>query len=341
MVDVRERAAALPENGVPDAVRVLLPVVLEKSRAPAGDVNAQQVHAVCELAEQARQAEASEEARPPVHGLQVTTGSRMLDQFEPWYFGVAFAYLFKYCTGLPDAAEWSKKPRWRRAEHEPRVDLGDWVRIMARRVESQLGRNWVFGFATWNVLSRSAVNLSRTVYVLNTPVYEAAENNWRRLTAADIEKASMELLAALAGHYTDSSGRSHPVNGDMTKVGRVQNMSSTAMKLLRSISQTAQHLPGTQEARRHMRHDIEAMRVRFGLPLFVTFSRPTKRINCCMFACVEREPATRVGFGSRPKQRKLAGAAGHIRATTYDCPSRTLLSPRARPSQIGPNAVPC
>ena len=58
----------------------------------------------------------------------------------------------------------------------------------------------------------------------------------------------------------------------MTKVGRVQNLSSTAVKLLRSISQTAQHLPGTQEARRHMRHDIEAMRVRFGLPVFATFS---------------------------------------------------------------------
>ena len=122
---------------------------------------------------------------------------------------------------------------------------------------------------------RSAANLSRTVYVtvLNTPVYDAQQNSWRRLTATDIDKASLELLlAALTGHYTESTGRKQPVNGDMTKVGRVQNLSSTAVKLLRSISQTSQRLPGTQEARRHMRHDIEAMRVRFGLPVFVTFS---------------------------------------------------------------------
>ena len=27
--------------------------------------------------------------------------NEMLDQFEPWYFGVAFAFCFKYCTGMP------------------------------------------------------------------------------------------------------------------------------------------------------------------------------------------------------------------------------------------------
>ena len=74
-------------------------------RARGGDVNAQRVHAVCELAEQARQADAPNTSAPRVQRLEITTGSRVLDQFEPWYFGVAFAYLFKCCTGLPDAAE--------------------------------------------------------------------------------------------------------------------------------------------------------------------------------------------------------------------------------------------
>ena len=30
----------------------------------------------------------------------VTTGSAMLDQFVPWYFGVAFTFLFKYCIDM-------------------------------------------------------------------------------------------------------------------------------------------------------------------------------------------------------------------------------------------------
>ena len=309
MAEVHKRAAELPENGVPRAVRVLLPydedldylqpqknatpsapagsleavqarmqdakpnaVVLEKSCATAGDVNAQGVDAIRVLAEQTRDANLRGFDKSSMQGLEITTGSRMLDQFEPWYFGVAFAYIFKYCAGLPDAPEWSGKPRWRRKEDEPRVGLGDWVRIMSRRIESQLGRDWVFGFTSWNVLFRSAVNLSRTVYVVNTPVYDAAKNSWSRLTPTDLEKASLELLTALTGRYTDRSGRTQQVNGDMTKLGLVKDLSSTAKRILRSVAQTAQLLPGTQEARRHMRHDIEAMRVRYGLPIFVTFS---------------------------------------------------------------------
>ena len=270
MAEVHRRAAALPENGVPSAVRVLLPydedldylqpqknatpsappgsletvqarmrdakpnaVVLEKSCAPAGDANAQGVDAICVLAQQAGGATLRGSKKPSLQGLEITTGSRMLDQFEPWYFGVAFAYLFKYCAGLPDAPEWSGKPRWRRKEDEPRVGLGDWVRIMSRRIESQLGRDWVFGFASWNVLFRSAVNLSRTVYVVNTPVYDAARNSWGCLTTADLEKASLELLTALTGRYTDRNGRAQQVNGDMTKLGRVQDLSSTAKRIFR------------------------------------------------------------------------------------------------------------
>ena len=72
----------------------------------------------------------------------------MVDQFQPWYFGVAFAFVFKYCTGMPDMPEWSQKERYRRSADAPRVELSDWVRIMARRVEAQVSRDWHFGFAT-------------------------------------------------------------------------------------------------------------------------------------------------------------------------------------------------
>ena len=85
----------------------------------------------------------------------------MLDQFEPWYFGVAFAFLFKYCTGMPDMPQWSERPRYRRAPDAPRIEVPLWVRVLARRVEGQLGRDWTFGYASWNYLFRMSVNLSR------------------------------------------------------------------------------------------------------------------------------------------------------------------------------------
>ena len=306
MKEVEARAQALPENDIPAELKVMLPydedidflqpqknatpsaatqdaealaarmqnlkpnaVVLEKSCVPDADVTSQTTAALLAVAAEAREAREATRRRDR---LCVATGTQMMDQFEPWYFGVAFAYLFKYCTGLPDPAEFTGKPRWRRFEDEPRVTLADWVRIMARRVESQLGRDWVFGFTTWNLLFKSAVNLSRTVYVMDGPVYDDVRNDYRRLSASDMEKAAMELLAALSGQYVDASGRVQKVNGDLTKVGRVAGLSSTAQKMLRSISGTAKHLPGTQEARAKMRHEIEAMRVRYGTPIFVTMS---------------------------------------------------------------------
>eukprot|EP00959_Pyramimonas_sp_CCMP1952_P379234 7943946-Pyramimonas_sp.AAC.1 len=79
-----------------------------------------------------------------------------MDQFEPWYFGVAFALVFKYCTGMPDCPEFMKRPRHRRKDDAPRVELPLWVRIMSRRVESQLCSDWHFGFVSWNLVFRSA-----------------------------------------------------------------------------------------------------------------------------------------------------------------------------------------
>jgi hypothetical protein len=49
----------------------------------------------------------------------MTSGTAMQPQFKPWYFGVAFSFLFKFCTGMP---EWSGEPRHRRSKDAPRVD---------------------------------------------------------------------------------------------------------------------------------------------------------------------------------------------------------------------------
>ena len=78
---------------------------------------------------------------PPNETYIVTIGSAMLDQFVPWYFGVAFAFLFKYCAGMPNMPDWNLQPRYRRTLDAPRIELPLWVRVMARRIESQLHRD--------------------------------------------------------------------------------------------------------------------------------------------------------------------------------------------------------
>ena len=38
-------------------------------------------------------------ARRKIERVVLAAGNQMNDQFEPWYFGVAFVFCFKYCIG--------------------------------------------------------------------------------------------------------------------------------------------------------------------------------------------------------------------------------------------------
>ena len=103
-----------------------------------------------------------------LHRFVLGTGNAMIDQFQPWYFGVAFAFSFKYCTGMPDMPVFAQRPRHRRPEDAPRIEAPLWVRTIARRVEQQVKRDWLLGFSPNNYLFRSALNLIRTVYSYET-----------------------------------------------------------------------------------------------------------------------------------------------------------------------------
>ena len=46
------------------------------------------------------------------------------------------------------------------------------MRCMARRCEAQINRDWVFGFAAWNLFFRSSVNLARNVIAYDRPVFD-------------------------------------------------------------------------------------------------------------------------------------------------------------------------
>lgn len=283
-MEALSRAENLPEDGVPEEIVTLLPhdedlsnvlrqkaatpargtmsleavaeelgpmckpnaVVNEKSSAGMGDVNAQQVAAL-------EATQTQKELAPLQSEITLFTGNRVLDQFEPWYFAFAFAYVFPFCTGMPDPPVWSKKARHRRPDTAPRIDLETWVRCMARRCEAQVNRDWVFGFASWNLFFRSSVNLSHSVQAYSAPVYDEMKKQYRTLTAQDIEEGAVHLVRALNGQYIDVNGKPRAVNGDISKLQYVRNLTPAARKLLGNMRHAARRLPGTQEARRQMR----------------------------------------------------------------------------------------
>eukprot|EP00959_Pyramimonas_sp_CCMP1952_P256808 5365180-Pyramimonas_sp.AAC.1 len=59
--------------------------------------------------------------------------------------------------------QWCESWRRRRGPAAPRVELVIWVRILPRRVGSQLWRELRFDFALSSVLLKSAVNFVRSV----------------------------------------------------------------------------------------------------------------------------------------------------------------------------------
>ena len=91
------------------------------------------------------------------------------------------------------------------------------------------------------------------------------------MTPTKLEEGAKQIVNALWGSYKTPSG-SQKVNGDLTKVRWVEGLSPAAHRLLQNIEHATRNLPGTQEARRLMRFDTQALRILVGLPVCVTFS---------------------------------------------------------------------
>ena len=104
---------------------------------------------------------------------------------------------------MPDVYHFAETKRNRRLPDAPRVEPPYWVRIMGRRIEAQISRDWHFGFVSWNYLFRSAVNLSRTFY-FRASGQGAGE---ARITAQEWETAAVEVCKALGGTYVLVLGR--------------------------------------------------------------------------------------------------------------------------------------
>ena len=61
--------------------------------------------------------------------------------------------MFKqYCTAMPEPPAFMRRPRQRCKDDAPRVEVSDWVQIMARRCEASLQKDRYFAFVSWNYL---------------------------------------------------------------------------------------------------------------------------------------------------------------------------------------------
>ena len=78
-------------------------------------------------------------------------------------------------------------------------------------------------------------------------------------------------MNALWGSYKSPSGYQQ-VKGDLTEVRWVEGLSAAAHRLLQNIEHASRNLPGSQEARRMMRFDIQALRIVYGVPVLVIVS---------------------------------------------------------------------
>ena len=144
------------------------------------------------------------------------------------------------------------------------------MRIMGRRVEAQISRDWNFGFVSWNYVFRSSLNMSRNIFAFDRL---SKETGMPEFTAADLQEGAKQICRAMWGKYSDINGRQQSVMGDMTKVRYVKGLSTAAaQRVLSKLEHTLRRLQGTQETLRLMRFDIHALRVRYGIPIFVTFS---------------------------------------------------------------------
>ena len=345
--EVRQRAAELPENGVPPEVLKVIEEVddshdklqPQKAATPcdgrddpstAGktfadqraraivaegvsleDANSKGVAALQKLEANLTPKVPNGEAPLP---LEVRTGNQFVDQFQPWYFAVAFPFCFKYGTACPDVTNTVRQqedvPRRQHGNPTaPDVKIHAWAAAMARRAECQFQRDWTFGFTLWNYLFRTMVNLQQNTYIYSAPTAENKGQEGAKTQEEvnqEIANGAKELLGNLRhGEYLDIGGAKKFVNGDLTKLRHVPGLSVTAKKLLGDLEARSKYIPGTHEVRRTMRHQTHANRVCYGTSIFLTFS-PSERDTTLMVRLArarQSDPAIIADGSARYQQR--------------------------------------
>ena len=120
----------------------------------------------------------------------------------------------------------------------------------------------------------------------------------------------------------------------MTKLRYVAKLSEAAKRLLRMVEHITRKLPGTQETQRMMRFDTHAYRVRYGVPIFVTFT-PDEAHNTVMLRLSRsRRGDPVVGEGGDPIARKLHGRCTPSMSTTPEDDVELTLDLKKLPAEL-------
>ncbi|CAJ1374097.1 unnamed protein product [Effrenium voratum] len=296
---LRPQKAATPADGchleAEDAARQLADVrphavLLENSSALEEDAVAQDIAAWRHFDTQLRWG-----TEPPAAAVTITAGSQLVDQFKPLYFGVAFAFCFSYCIGLPDLVHHGTTTRYRREASAPIIDFPRWARAVSRRAESQFARDWLLLFALWNYSFRVQVNSSRGL-VAYVP------RGLPSLTSEELTEGAVALCKALHGQYrAGPDAPLQPVAGDVSKLHMVPELPRAARILLQNVQHVSAKIPGTVEVRKLMRHETHAYRIIYGEPIFVTIS-PNERDNLLsvrLFRCRKSDPVVEADEDAR------------------------------------------
>ena len=230
----------------------------------------------------------SDGLRAGLESFEVRAGNQLVDMFRPSYWAMAFCFLFPHATAEPDVVNTAKTkeedlaPSRRKQGNRaaPEVGIQAWGAAMQRQVASQFRRDWNFSPALQNYLFRTNINLQPNAYMFTVPDPEGPGR--RMMTTKEIEEGVQEIYRKVNyGVYVDTNNDRKAVNGDMTKLRFVPNLSVAAHKVLNNLEARTRKVPGTHAVRTTMRQQTHAYRIAYGLSLFVTFS-PSEKDSALM-----------------------------------------------------------
>ena len=190
--------------------------------------------------------------------MEVTTGAELMNQFQPFYLGVAHPFTMPMAVGgydVPGKDRW-RRPVWedistgvrgthrREANNIPLVDdflrmqdqvepakvkLFDLTRGLPRRVEAQFRRHWHFVPGLWNLHFREQLNTGGSLSaVARAGPAEPLEN-----VEQDAAMAAADLYEKLhTGWYQTQTGKRRRIDGDVSKLRWAVGVTPTQRRLL-------------------------------------------------------------------------------------------------------------
>ena len=226
--------------------------------------------------------------------FEIESGTKLTEQFLPWYIGMAFPFTLPLAVGGYDVPFQS---RWRRPEDEdvpyPRATLPNWLpgdhglvgpackvrlfditRGLPQRIEGQFRQHWGLTPALWNLYFREQINLGISLSVNRQRDIQAPDGS----VDEDAAMAAAALLEKLEKGYYLTNGKRRKINGDFSKLIFAERLSPLQRKVLTDFRFRCNSLPGTQEIRVKIGHLGFWASVAYGNGIFITVS-PGERHN--------------------------------------------------------------